>query len=124
MATPRKSQKEIAFGAEQRAVEEGHRAFVQSNGSFRVVSDTKPDTSYNVTYWGVAHIGLIHFHCTCPAGVNRPHIPVPCKHAALVGRRLEREGFARWQGGEWFVTDKALALVPAESVDDPFEGIC
>jgi hypothetical protein len=34
--------------------------------------------------------------CSCPSGDYRARLPVPCKHAALAARRLEREGLARW----------------------------
>lgn len=128
MTTPRKTQKQMAFGSEQRAVEEGHRAFVQPDASFRVVSDIHPGTSYNVTYFVVPTLTLIHFHCTCKAGEHRPHVPVPCKHSALVGRRLEREGYALWRDGEWYASDKAFDLAASMETErdvpsDPFVGL-
>lgn len=98
---------EIAHEAEIRFVEEGHHTFVNNNGSIKVVSDTSLNVRYTVTYWGNADTGLISFGCTCPAGVNRPHLVVPCKHAAGAGRRLEREGFALWRDGLFWMTPKA-----------------
>ena len=40
--------------------------------------------------------GLLVLRCDCPSGDYRARLPVPCKHAALAARRLEREGLARW----------------------------
>jgi hypothetical protein len=34
-------------------------------------------------------------------------LPVPCKHAALAARRLEREGLARWDDGTWRLRERA-----------------
>jgi hypothetical protein len=102
------------LAAEVRAVEEGHRAFVQEGGWIKVVSDTRRDVSYAVTYEHIpTRSNAIHFHCTCPSGVHRPHLLVPCKHAALAGRRLERENIAIWHDGIWWVHPDLLAAAPA-----------
>lgn len=100
------------LGAEVRAVEEGHRAFVQPGGWIKVVSDSRPNTSYSVTFHATVS-GTIHFHCTCPSGVNRPHKLVPCKHAALAGRRLEREKIAIWSDALWWVHPDLAEAQPA-----------
>lgn len=90
------------LNCEVRAVEEGHRAFVQPGGSIKVKSDSNPDVSYEVTFHATSS-EAIHFHCTCPSGKHRSHLLVPCKHATLAGRRLEREKIALWAGGDWWV---------------------
>ena len=51
--------------------------------------------SYRVRVAGVRD-GLLVLRCSCPSGDYRARLPVPCKHAALAARRLEREGLARW----------------------------
>lgn len=112
-----------AHRAAVRAVEEGHRAFLKRDEAglhFDVVSDTDlggltsttafgpgetitflPDgwvrKHYRLTADGrkVAGEWIVHVFCDCKSGQNRDHLPVPCKHAALVGRRLVREGFAK-----------------------------
>lgn len=106
--TARKSESMIGLDAEARAVEEGHRAFVQPGGSIKVVSDTQRDKSYNVTF-EVEVGGFIHFYCDCRGGECRPHLLIPCKHSALAGRRLEREGLAIWHNGQFEVTPNLLS---------------
>jgi hypothetical protein len=88
-----------ALAAEVRAVEQGHRARVQPDGSILVKSDSQGG-SYLVRVEGV-EAGVLVFSCTCPSGDYRAYLPVPCKHAALAGRRLEREGYAQWLDGAW-----------------------
>jgi hypothetical protein len=60
------------------------------------------DGSYRVRVAGVRG-GLLVLGCDCPSGGYRARLPVPCKHAALAARRLEREGLARWDDrlGGW-----------------------
>lgn len=96
-----------ALRAEVRAVESGRHAWVQDDGSIRVLSETTPDVAYRVTF----HAGPgepIQFACTCASGQHRARLEVPCKHAALAGRRLEREHLAEWRGGSWFRTGPAV----------------
>lgn len=96
---------ESALAAEVRAVEEGHHArWDDARRCFLVKSDSGPRT-YEVTVNAVvpgnrACKPWLSFGCTCPAGVKGRHAsrPVPCKHAALVARRLERMGLASWDG--------------------------
>jgi len=103
-----------SIAAEARAVEEGHRAFVQPGGRIRIVSDTIPDRHYHVAYVGRG--GLVEFCCDHPivAGwsdqpcMTRPGL-TNCKHSALAARRLEREGLARWDNG-WYLTERAEHL--------------
>lgn len=89
------------LGAEVRAVEEGHRCRLDAaRGLFLVKSDTSGRT-YELG--AKAYDDLVAIHCTCPAGVKR-HVPAGqtvCKHAALVARRLEREGLVRFDGRLW-----------------------
>jgi hypothetical protein len=95
-----------AYGlaAEVRAVEGGHNARVLPDGSVLVKSDSQPG-SYRVWIRGVRD-GTLLFGCTCRSGFHRASLPVPCKHAALAGRRLEREGFAHWQDGTWRLRER------------------
>lgn len=101
------------FRCEVRAVEEGHRAFVRPGGSIRVKSDSQEGVSYEVTFHTTV-TGAIHFHCTCPSGQNRSHKLVPCKHAALAGRRLEREKIAVWNDGLFWVHPDLKAIQKAQ----------
>jgi hypothetical protein len=98
---------QAAYGlaAEIRAVESGHNARVLPDGSVLVKSDSQPG-SYRVWIRGVRD-GTVLFGCTCRSGTHRTSLPVPCKHTALVGRRLEREGLARWHDGTWQLRERA-----------------
>jgi len=95
-----------ALAAEVRAVEQGHRARLQPDGSILVKADSQGG-SYRVRVDGVEG-GVLVFACTCPSGDYRAYLPVPCKHAALAGRRLEREGHATWQDGVWQPRKRAV----------------
>jgi hypothetical protein len=109
-----------AYGlaAEVRAVESGHNARVLPDGSLLVRSDTLPG-SHRVWVRGVRD-GTVLLGCTCRSGTHRASLPVPCKHAALAGRRLERESLARWHDGTWQLPERAqvrgLRLQLARSV--------
>jgi hypothetical protein len=96
-----------AYGlaAEVRAVESGHNARVLPDGSILVKSDTLPG-SHRVWVRGVRD-GVVLFGCTCRSGTHRSFLPVPCKHAALAGRRLERESLARWHAGSWRLHERS-----------------
>lgn len=95
------------FEAELRAVEEGHHAIaLDGPGRFRVVSDVRPTewrytvraeagivTGPDPVVWGprftcdhLLVMGTMHRYTTTLAGLTA------CKHAALVARRLAREG--------------------------------
>jgi len=93
------------LAAEIRAVESGHNARVLPDGSVLVKSDSQPG-SHRVWIRGVRD-GALLFGCTCRSGTHRPFLPVPCKHAALAGRRLERESLARWHDGGWRLRERA-----------------
>jgi len=123
MATRRKTTNEIGFGAEQRAVEEGHLARKSGvNNVFLVKSDTSPST-YEVSWIVLGYLdNLVHFSCTCKSGQNRQHLPIPCKHAALVGRRLEREKIARWIDGLFYGIEE-IDTSSYPSVDEIFEAV-
>ena len=96
-----------AYGlaAEVRAVESGHNARVLPDGSVLVKSDSQPG-SHRVWVRGVRDDTVL-FGCTCRSGAHRAYLPVPCKHAALAGRRLERESLARWHDGAWRLHGRA-----------------
>jgi hypothetical protein len=107
-----------ALAAELRAVEDGHHAWAQPDGTILVKAEStraavpepptaaprlpgieaEPPTRYRVQVEGVED-GLVMLSCTCRSGFHRTHLPVPCKHAALAARRLERESLLRWDGG-------------------------
>jgi len=93
------------LAAEVRAVEEGHNARVLPDGSILVKAESHTG-SYHVAIRGVRD-GVLRFGCTCRSGEYRASLPVPCKHAALAARRLEREGLARWDDGHWRLRDRA-----------------
>src|SRR5919204_1624718 len=94
-----------SLAAEIRAVEEGHNARVLPDGAILVKAESHPG-SYRVTIRGIDH-GILWFGCDCRSGQYRTALPVPCKHAALAARRLEREGLARWDDGSWRPHDRA-----------------
>ncbi len=96
-----------AYGlaAEVRAVESGHNARVLPDGSVLVKSDSEPG-SHRVWIRGVRD-GTVLLGCTCRSGTHRASLPVPCKHAALAGRRLERERLASWHDGTWRLREGA-----------------
>jgi hypothetical protein len=109
------------LAAEVRAVESGHNARVLPDGSILVKSDSQPG-SHRVWVRGISEDTLL-LGCTCRSGTHRSWLPVPCKHAALAGRRLEREGLARWHDGAWRIGPRAqvrgLRLLLARTVDHP-----
>jgi hypothetical protein len=93
------------LAAEIRAIEEGHNARVLPDGSILVKAESQPG-SYRVLLRGVAD-GVLWFRCSCRSGEYRTSLPVPCKHAALAARRLEREGLARWEDGSGRLRERA-----------------
>ncbi len=93
------------LAAEIRAVESGHNARVLPDGSILVKSDSQPG-SHRVWIRGVRD-GTVLLGCTCRSGTHRAALPVPCKHAALAGRRLERERLASWHDGTWRLPERA-----------------
>lgn len=118
------------LAAEARAVEAGHRAFVQEGGWIKVTSDTHGDLGkwYHVEFLGTPG-APIRFSCIPEgpkayqddhkAGSARPGV-VPCMHAALAARRLEREGLAVLdEVGLWRDAREFVSRQP----DDPFEGL-
>jgi hypothetical protein len=93
------------LAAEIRAVEEGHNARVLPDGSLLVKAESGPG-SYRVVLRRIGD-GVLWFGCSCRSGEYRTSLPVPCKHAALAARRLEREGLARWEDGTWRLRERA-----------------
>lgn len=106
-----------ALAAEARAVEEGHVARVLPDGSVLVKANSQPG-SYRVVIRRVDD-GVVWFACSCTSGGYRLGLPVPCKHAALAGRRLEREGLATWRGGVWHVRGRAALRAALASAIRP-----
>ena len=99
------NQAAYAIACEARGLREGHRARALGDGSL-LVKPSSGDGSYRVRVAGVRD-GLLVLRCTCPSGDYRARLAVPCKHAALAARRLEREGLARWDDGRWRLRDHA-----------------
>jgi hypothetical protein len=95
------NQAAYAIACEARGLREGHRARVLDDGSILVKASSGAG-SYRVRVAGVRE-GLLVLRCDCPSGGYRVRLPVPCKHAALAARRLEREGLTRWDDhlGGW-----------------------
>lgn len=116
MSTNRLTTAEVNIAAEVRAVEEGHRAMLAADHHASVLSDTTPGLHWLVT--GQApHAGAgIMFHCVPDGAVTNGHgdrwsrTPgrLCCKHAAVLVRRLEREGLAAFVDGVWVATDRAV----------------
>jgi hypothetical protein len=114
--------------AEVKAVEAGHRAVVR-DGAVYVVSDTRHDKRYRVETLPVYAGDQVTFLCQPEGsgGYQDDHLVaqatgvVPCMHAALLARRLEREGLVKLDNhGCWVATEKAPEFVYA---GDPFEGL-
>lgn len=130
MTPTRFAQKNLA--AEVRAIEEGHRAVLQDDGTILVVSDTHHGKAYRVRTLPCRAGETVTFLCE-PEGdacYSDDHQTaqgtgvVPCKHAALLARRLEREGLVRlapW--GQWIATAKAIAAPAVPIGYDPFDGL-
>jgi DNA primase len=56
----------------------------------------------------------------CPSGLARRD-PIPCLHGAAVGRRLERDGWASWKQGSFWLTEKGISEAAAAGLP-PKEG--
>jgi hypothetical protein len=121
MLDPIQRQRLYGLAAEIRAVEEGHNARVRPDGSILVKAESHPG-SYRVAIRGVDG-GVLRFGCSCRSGEYRTSLPVPCKHAAVAARRLEREGLARWDDGLWRLRERAQVrgarLLLARTVQRP-----
>jgi hypothetical protein len=84
------------------AAEAGHLARRQADDSWLVRSDSRP-VSHRVVVRGVQADGSMVFGCACESGIHRSRLPVPCRHAACVGLRLEQDGVVAWDArdGQW-----------------------
>lgn len=124
----RLSHAEANLAAEIRGIEEGHRAWLTGEHTCRVKSDSTEGLWWVVTAQATHPGAGIVFHCTpdrdgCEGhGDHWSRTPgrVTCKHAAVLCRRLERLGLARWDHGMWLATDKAAEVAPVGWVADPF----
>jgi hypothetical protein len=96
-----------------RALEAGHLARSQGDGTWLVCSDSRSG-SHRVGVLRVQSNGVVWLGCDCESAVYRPHLPVPCKHAATVGLRLERDGAVAWsdRDGLWH-QQRPLAVTAA-----------
>lgn len=122
---------ERSLDAEARAVEEGHHAIL-AGGCMSVVSESTPGLHWLVKAFSLSAGEGIIFTCHADdsgLAYGRGHLPlesrqpghVPCKHAALVARSCERAGLAKWVGGSWVATEKAVQAVRLPA--DPFKGL-
>lgn len=119
------------LAAEERAVEEGHRAYL-ADGALRVVSDRIEGLHYLVGC-KAAGSGTVLFTCQPEEFGPDRHAVVgstegghtPCKHAALAARRLERAGILAWVGGIWVLSETEQARLDAlyNHPADPFKGL-
>lgn len=111
---PEYDEREYARRAELRGVGYGHRAWVNDDGSIKVVSESRPGHHHRVTFSAstIPDVPIV-FACSCEAGTYRRE-PVPCWHSAIAARRLEREGLAVWRDGLWYST-----LAETFTGDDP-----
>jgi hypothetical protein len=129
------------LAAEVRGMEEGHHAWLVTDEAFaltgagpqraalKVKSDTKPGKWYGVDA-NALPAGPVSFTC-CPFGDHAyedDHLLltgelgiVPCKHAAVAARRLERAGLVHLDPltGTWLDTREA-APQPVAAI---FEGL-
>lgn len=130
MPSPKLSEGEMTLAAECRAVTEGHRALLTGeklNGMsvIKVVSDTTPDRWYQVI-GTIDVIGMARFECWAndPDFKHGSRKAVPCKHAALAARRLEREGLLKWHEGAWWASDRLMeSIKSAPGPEDPFDQL-
>lgn len=110
---------ERTLQSEARAVEAGHHARLAGDGrTLLVKGEDHPDLTYQVRVTVVA--GLVVFECDHAFQLGFADGPermtVPCRHSSTAARRLEREGFLRWDGGVWTPTDK-VPDAPAHEVE-------
>lgn len=101
---------ERTLASEVRAVESGKHARLAGDGrTLLVKGEDHPDLTYRVRVTVVA--GTVVFECDHAVQLGFADGPermtVPCRHSSTAARRLEREGFLRWDGGVWTPTDKA-----------------
>ena len=94
---------EYGLAREVKAVAVGAHAFAESDGTYTVRSLSRPGKKHHVI--PATEGSQYFFTCDCTSGVVRRYLPVPCWASAVVGRRLEREGRARWFNGSWYSTE-------------------
>lgn len=92
---------------EERALRDGLAAYNLLNGTYQVMATTGGGGTYTVLpllgHGDQTEDGFrARFACTCPAGQHmQVRVAVPCKHAACVARRLEREHALKWSPSGW-----------------------
>lgn len=90
------------LAAEVRFVESGRNVRLDTARHCFLVKSESSAATYEVTVAGQG--AELRFTCTCPAGRHARHgKAVPCKHAAGVAHRGEREGWATFDGTRWVV---------------------
>lgn len=104
-----------ALQAEVRAIEAGVQARKLGERTYAVkcqASCNEGVTSHVVSVEDRGHDRPLHLTCDCPGGRYRLGEPIPCLHAATVGRRLEREGQAVWKSSAfWIKPEEKMADV-------------
>lgn len=95
---------------EMAAVEDGLRALYRGD-CFEVASRSHRGHKHRL-YPRIVVVrpghNLLSITCTCPSGQYRGELePIPCAHAASLARRLERSGWVRWDGGLWWLRNRA-----------------
>lgn len=116
-----------ATRAEVRGVESERKAWKIDESTYEVLSESRHGVRYRVLRSGRQPGAWIILTCSCPAGQHAQARRegaarmVPCKHAALVGRRLEREGQAVWDTSLKFWT--VPGTMTPETAQDVFDQI-
>lgn len=92
-----------AARASVRATEDGRHARTTGHlGQYAVLPQVtrlnaaNDSYGYTVTVLGPQIGHAVRCACNCKAGIHRPELDVPCRHAGAVIKRLEREGLAIW----------------------------
>lgn len=114
--------KSYAVRCLERALASGHKTWIQQDGSIKIASDSEPGVARHVTF--EQNATFIQLHCDCPAGTFHEAELVPCKHAALAGRRLVKEGLAvQVEGGIFCVAPEQLEVTKFDHPEDVLEGL-
>lgn len=105
------------IAAEVRGVEEAHLCRWDGH-QFVVRSDSGPRT-YELSVSASVPDHRLVISCSCPAQRSQVSAgQLGCKHRALVARRLERMGFARFDGVRWVVVVEDLLAAAGSGGED------